>query len=370
MPQARLFPGLSLSSRFCVRVLVAATSFVMATSVLAADHASVSQLLRSGKLAEAMSGADQFLATKPRDLQMRFLRGVILAESGRSADAVAVFVKLIEEFSDLPEPYNNLAVLYAAQGQHEKARGVLEAAIRTNPSYATAHANLGDVYARLASQAYSKALQLDASQTDVQPKLALIKEIFAPTAGKSASQVVAATSVAAPAPTRTTSPPPPPVSAPAPAPAAATAPAPAPAPATSPPAAVAPAPAASSRAVNGPVAVAGASPREVEAAVNDWATAWSAKNVQAYLSAYAKDFDPPGKMSRKAWEEERRARILGKARISVKLSGLSVTVDGLKAVAKFKQAYSADKLNVSSRKVLELVKSGNRWLIVREASGA
>ena len=362
MPQARSFPGLSLSLRFCVRMLMAATTLVMATSVLAADHASVSQLLRSGKLAEAMSGADQFLATKPRDLQMRFLRGVILAESGRSADAVAVFVKLIEEFPDLPEPYNNLAVLYAAQGQHEKARGVLEAAIRTNPSYATAHANLGDVYARLASQAYSKALQLDASQTDVQPKLALIKELFAPTAVKSAPQVVAATSVAAPAPTRATPPPPPPVSAPAPAPAAAPAPAPvaAPAPPAAPPAAMAP-----------PVAVAGgASSREVEAAVNDWATAWSAKNVPAYLSAYGKDFDPPGKMSRKAWEEERRARILGKARISVKLSGLSVTVDGSRAVAKFRQAYSADKLNVSSRKVLELVKSGNRWLIVREATGA
>jgi len=319
----------------------------MATSALAADHATVSQLLRSGKLAEAMSAADQFLATKPRDLQMRFLRGVILAESGRNSDAVAVFVKLIEDFPDLPEPYNNLAVLYAAQGQHEKARGVLESAIRTNPSYATAHANLGDVYARLASQAYSKALQLDASQTDVQPKLALIKELFAPTAGKSAPQVAAVTPVAAPAPARVATlqaaPPAPP--------------------------APAPEPVAASRGASAPVAVAGAaSSQAVEAAVNHWATAWSAKNIQAYLDAYGKDFVPPGKKSRKAWEEERRARILGKARISVKLSGLHVAVDGPKAVAKFKQAYSADKLNVSSQKVLNLVKSGNRWLIVRETT--
>ena len=318
----------------------------MATSALATDYAAVSQLLRSGKLAEAASAADQFLATKPRDPQMRFLKGVILAESGRGADAVAVFVKLTEDFPELPEPYNNLAVLYAGQGQHEKARGMLEAAIRTNPSYATAHANLGDVYARLASQAYSKALQLDASQTEVQPKLALIKELFATAGGGPATQVAAAPPVAAPAPARATSPP------------------------SLPAAAVAAEPAASSRGASGPVAGLGsASSKEVEAAVNDWARAWSAKNIQAYLNAYGKDFDPAGKMSRKAWEEERRARILGKSRISVKLSGLRVTVDGSKAVAKFKQSYSADKLNVSSRKVLEMVKSGNRWLIVRETTG-
>jgi tetratricopeptide (TPR) repeat protein len=332
-------------------MLFAAMTVALATSALAADHAEVNQLLRSGKLPEALSAADQFLASKPRDPQMRFLKGVILAESGRSTDAIGVFVKLTEEYPDLPEPYNNLAVLYASQGQHEKARGMLEAAIRTNPSYATAHANLGDVYARLASQAYSKALQLDASQTEVQPKLALIKELFASTAVKPAPQLVAAATAPVPPPTRATTTPP------------STQP-------STPVAAVVPAPAASSREARVPPAAAeGASTKEVEAAVNDWATAWSARNIQAYLHAYGKDFDPPGKMSRKAWEDERRSRILGKSRISVKLSGLSISVEGAKAVAKFKQSYSADKLNVSSRKVLELVKSGNRWLIVREATG-
>jgi hypothetical protein len=89
-----------------------------------------------------------------------------------------------------------------------------------------------------------------------------------------------------------------------------------------------------------------------------------------YLGAYGKEFDPPGKMSRAAWESERRARIVGKNRITVKLSDVAVSVNGNKAVAKFKQAYSADALNVSSRKTLELVKSGDRWLIVRESTGA
>jgi hypothetical protein len=89
-----------------------------------------------------------------------------------------------------------------------------------------------------------------------------------------------------------------------------------------------------------------------------------------YLGAYGKEFDPPGKMSRAAWEAERRSRIVGKSHISVRLSDLHVSVNGNRAVAKFKQAYSADSLNVSSRKTLELVKAGDRWVIVRESTGA
>jgi tetratricopeptide (TPR) repeat protein len=111
---------------------------------------------------------------------MRFLKGVIQTESGKPADAIGTFTKLTEDYPELPEPYNNLAVLYAGQSQFDKARAALEMAIRTNPSYATAHENLGDVYAKLASQAYSKALQLDSNNTGVQPKLALIRDLFAP----------------------------------------------------------------------------------------------------------------------------------------------------------------------------------------------
>ncbi|HEY1227702.1 MAG TPA: DUF4440 domain-containing protein, partial [Ramlibacter sp.] len=90
----------------------------------------------------------------------------------------------------------------------------------------------------------------------------------------------------------------------------------------------------------------------------------------SYLAAYAADFDPPGKQTRKAWEEERRSRIVGKSRISVRVSDLAVNVNGTKATAKFKQAYSADSLNVTSRKTLDLHKVGDRWTIVRESTGA
>src|SRR3972149_2473478 len=86
-----------------------------------------------------------------------------------------------------PEQYNNPAVSSAAQGKSKKPRAALEQSIRTHPSYATAYENLGDVYAKLASQAYDKALQLDSANTGAQNQLALVRELVggspAPPAG-------------------------------------------------------------------------------------------------------------------------------------------------------------------------------------------
>ena len=100
-----------------------------------------------------------------------------------------------------------------------------------------------------------------------------------------------------------------------------------------------------------------------------WAAAWAAKDMKAYLGAYAPEFDPPGQQSRKAWEEERRQRILGKSNITVRLENLKITLNGNRAEAQFRQHYKADSLSVSSRKILVLVRSGERWLIVRESTG-
>ena len=167
--------------------LVALAAVLCTTAALADDYADVSQLMRSGQHAQAMVRADQYLAAKPRDPQMRFLKGVLQTEMGRTADALVTFTKLTEDYPELPEPYNNLAVLYAARSEFDKARAALEMAIRTNPGYATAHENLGDVYARLAAQSYGRAQQHDAGNATVGPKLALIRQLFPP-AGRGAAQ--------------------------------------------------------------------------------------------------------------------------------------------------------------------------------------
>jgi tetratricopeptide (TPR) repeat protein len=136
------------------------------------EYTVVTRLVTAQQLKEALVKADAYLADKPKDPQMRFIKGVVLTEMGQTADAMSLFTTLTQDYP------NNLAVLYAAQNQFEQARVSLEMAIRTNPSYATAHENLGDVYIQLASQSYTKAMKLEPNKTSVQPKLALIGTLF------------------------------------------------------------------------------------------------------------------------------------------------------------------------------------------------
>ena len=144
------------------------------------EYDDVNALLRQGKSNEALAKADTYIAGKPRDPQMRFLRGVILTEQNKQAEAVAAFTQLTQDFPELSEPYNNLAALYASQSKFDQARAALEQALKLNPNYATAHENLGDVYARLAAQEYVRAQQFASTNASVAPKLALIRQIFTP----------------------------------------------------------------------------------------------------------------------------------------------------------------------------------------------
>ena len=161
----------------CFPRLLAAACFVTLAS-LAAPHAAradelqdVSKLVASGKLDAAERRADAFLAQHPKDAQMRFLKGVILTQRGARAEAIKVYTGLTQDYPELPEPYNNLAVIYAAQGQYDKARVALETALRVTPNYATAYGNLGDVYVALAAQAYQNARRYDANDSAALRKL-------------------------------------------------------------------------------------------------------------------------------------------------------------------------------------------------------
>ena len=572
------------------------TLFVM--PVFADEAADVSKLLKGGNYSEALAKANAALAQKPRDAQMRFLKGVALTEMNKSAEAIAVFARLSEDFPDLPEPHNNLAVLYASNGQFDKARASLDMAMRTNPSYATALENLGDVNARMASQAYDKALQLDNRNASAKSKLTLLTTLgnsskaasasatASPAAAAPAAKAVAsalpapaaapvakvtapAVAAVAPAPAAKVAVPATPVppvvaAAPAvkavapvaqaavpaavpasvppapvavvakkfvptgdhgrgsaptprpaptvvanvaastpatvPAPALAAKPTPAPAPvavavtkpvtpppavvasvtpaakpvpvaapaapvavakpAVTPPVAVAtvtpaakpvqvaPAPAIATKPAPAPVVVATVTPaakpvqvvpapaatpavaakpvqvvpapatatataaklatapaiaaavtpaakpaqaapaakpaeplskqakqaetdkEDIMKAVNGWAKAWSARDVGSYLDYYANDFQTPGGMSRKAWAEERNARIKGKGRISVNIENPQITINDKTATVVFRQVYVSDRLRANGRKTLLLVKQGGKWQIKQERAGS
>ena len=365
---------------------IAAAVLAVASGVAAqpADLQDINKLLKAGQTQLALDRVNVYLTSKPKDAVGRFIRGLAQAELGKTNDAIMTFQALTEDYPELPEPYNNLAVLYSSKGQFEKARLALELAIQTHPSYSTAHENLGDIYAKLASQAYDKALQLDKGNGMVATKLNLVRDLFstnpkantaprvsasaagmttAPVAAAAASltppkpaAAAAAASVATPA-----TPPAAPVAVAAAKPTPAAPPAPAAAPAPAPSAAVA------AKAEPAKLADAGA---DVLGAVGKWAKDWAGKNPDGYLAAYSKSFRPEDGASRSSWSASRRERITTPKRINVEVLGATVEMtSATEAKVTFRQAYNSDALQTRSRKTLTMVKEGNTWLIVRERVG-
>jgi tetratricopeptide (TPR) repeat protein len=312
------------------------------------DLQEAQQLLKQGQIDRALERVDQYLKTKPKDARGRFLRGILLTEQNKPNEAIRVFTELTQDYPELPEPYNNLAVLHASQGQYDKARAALEMAIRTHPSYATAHENLGDIYAKMASQAYDKALQLDKGNQGAQTKLNLIKDLFS---NQRPPKIAAARTEPAPK------------AAPAAAPAkSAAAPAATPNPAPKEPA---------KAAVKEPEKeVAMGDEDAVIKTVERWASAWSNNDVDGYLARYAASFKTPDGEPRKTWEAERRSRIAKPRKIEVKIEAPKVTFkDANTASVSFRQHYRSNSFKASAGKTLIMIKSGDKWLIQQELVG-
>jgi len=313
----------------------------------------IDKLVRQGQHEQALERVNRYLAQKPRDAQGRFLKGLILAEENKVAEAIEVFRKLSQDYPQLPEPYNNLAVLYAAQGQYEKAREELEASIRTHPSYATAYENLGDVYTKLASDSYDKAFQLDSSNSAAKTKLSLIHELISntnrlprpastpsnpsPTAESSPQSLATAgerPDTEAKRPTQSK------------------------------------AEAAKTAAVQ-PRSTPDESKDDVLRTLADWANTWSKQDSSGYLAFYAKDFRTPNGEARADWEAARTRRISAPKRIEVIVRSPTVKFMGdNNAVVTFRQLYRSDHLKANAAKTLVMIRSDGRWLIQEERTGS
>ena len=152
-------------------------SSVLVASV-AASNEEIQRMIQQGSFEKALVLAEEQLSVNPDEIQTLFLKGLILARMDRLKESEAVFIGLTEKHPELPEPYNNLAVVYAASGDYDKAEEALRQAINTHPSYATAHENLGDIYAKMASQAYNNALKLDSDNQETREKLSMISDLI------------------------------------------------------------------------------------------------------------------------------------------------------------------------------------------------
>jgi tetratricopeptide (TPR) repeat protein len=340
----------------------------LAAAAPADDLREAQKLYGQGKMQPALDKVDVFLRAQPRDPQGRFLKGLLLTEQKRTGEAIQVFTSLTEDFPELPEPYNNLAVLYASQGNYEKAKSALELAIHTHPSYATAHENLGDIYAQLASRAYDRALQLDKTNAAAQVKLSMVKDLFV----KGSTPAARPSPVSAPPKAEPRPEPTKPEARVEPPKVAVAKTQPAPPPPKAEPAKVEPRkaePAKAAPAAVTPAKAGGDDKAQVTAAIESWARAWSSKDVKGYLAAYAPDFEVPGGEKRASWEKQRAERIEKPKSIEVGVKVNSLQVNGNEATAVIRQAYRSDAFKSNSTKTLKLVKSGDRWLIRQERVG-
>lgn len=347
-------------TRFSIAFLLALSPALVMASIPTVQEAS--QAFRQGNKTAALDKVNAFLAANPKDAQGRFLKGLILTDMNRYPEAIKVFSGLTDDYPELPEPYNNLAVLYAAQADYERAKQSLEMAIRTHPSYATAHENLGDIYAKMASRAYDKALQLDQGNVSALTKLALIKDLFSPApraqdtvpkgAGKTAKESAAAKQPQLAQETSVPVEPPRPQHATR---------------AADVKPEVPPVAAADADDTPKSVTKPGANAKtELEKTVRAWAEAWSARDADAYLAFYGNGFKTPGN-DRAAWENQRRERVTRPQFIKVAVEEMRVRMSGDElARVTFRQRYESNLLRSTNSKTLTLAWEGDAWKIVDE----
>ena len=300
------------------------TALVFSSSAFGDELQDVRNLVKEGKLTDALMRANRALEKQQADPAMQFTKGLILSEQKKTTEAIAVFSRLTTEHPDYPEPYNNLAVLFATEGNYAKARVALETALKLNPKYVTAQENLGDVYLQSALQSYSDATKGDADSAGLKAKLKSVRQTLGVGTADASAVVPKGTGATV-------------------------------------------------------VSALGANDLGGEpdvqkeralvlGAVNQWVKAWSAKDLNTYFSLYAEDFRPATGESRSKWQRARRARINGKEQIDIQVLSPSVTVEDKVATVNFQQIYIAGKVTSNARKILTLKNQGGAWKITQEKS--
>jgi ketosteroid isomerase-like protein len=101
-------------------------------------------------------------------------------------------------------------------------------------------------------------------------------------------------------------------------------------------------------------------------AVNAWAGAWSARDLDGYVAAYTKSFAPQGK-SRAEWEAARRASFPAAKAVRVEIEQPQVSmIDGNQAQVTFRQRYHSARASLNTKKLLLLAREDGAWHITQE----
>ena len=304
-----------MSKRFLIAVLL----FVLAFSHYSfADISKLNKLIEEKNYIEAKKIVEQLLDSDEENPQLLFIDGVLLSELGKIDDAINVFVSLTKSHPTLPEPYNNLAVLYAQSGNFDLARIALEKSIKTHPSYATAHVNLGDLYTRMASESYNQALQIDKSNKNAKTKLSLIKKLFN-------FQPIDTNIVLAQDEKKTQS---------------------------------------FNEVKNKEEDI----NEKIFVMIDNWKNAWMSQNFDQYIGHYSDNFKNNKGMDIEKWKQFRKPRIVNKPSIYIKLENIEISKNNNLFSVSFTQIYKSGNIDSTTKKTLLIELVDNHLKIVNEVS--
>lgn len=320
--QSRYDARMALKSLLIVAFVLFSPAFAVQA---AADLTKIEALIAAGNDQAAINRLKRVVKSDPKDYQAWFLLGVTQARKSHFDEAIVAFRQVSKLQPDLAEPHNNLAVIYNEMGNLRAAVKELEASLKLNPGYVTAHENIGDLYVKLAASAYKQALskQENAALRARYENLLRIRSTKAEkpvTTEKIASGEKAKPSVTAAQPE-----------------------------------------ARGERAD---------SRQQALDAIEAWRRAWSERDLGRYFAAYAADFDPGKRFkSQDEWRAYKQSVISKRSFINVTINNIVISemADGrIKAV--FLQGFRSDSYQSDDRKELILKNSDGGWKIVHELS--
>ncbi len=264
-------------------------------------------LVAGKNFSAAIKTGELLLKQNPARADVQFLTAYAYQMRNRTARATDLYKSLIRQHPELPEPRNNLAMIYLAKGDHDTASKLLVEAINTHKSYATAYQNLSRIYTGIASEAYRRALSESSESAKYKHKIELAAltqlELFdlQSTAGLPASGGVEQQAKVS-----------------------------------------------------------------LVEQVKLWAKAWSNKDFDTYIGFYS-DQHRPKFHTHRAWVEHRRKRIMRPGAIEVKVSDIKVISESKNLVVlDFIQSFESLTYSDRIRKRLSFRLIGLQWKITNE----
>ena len=313
----------------CKQFLTAIAAVMMIISFhCKADIKLINKLIEDKNYEQAQIEINALLKSDSDNPQLLFINGVLLSENNKVNEAIKVFESLTKTHPNLPEPYNNLAVLYAQQGDFPKAKHALEQSIKTHPSYATAHINLGDLYTRMASESYNQALQIDGSNKSAKTKLSLIKKLFNFQPIRKNIEITKKASNESEAP--------------------------------------------KIQELDSKNIIENTSNNisltEIESFIDGWKTSWEQQNFESYINCYSLKFKNNNGQNFEQWKIYRKPRVTNKEKIEIKLTNIKITEINNGFEVSFIQEYKSGNIDSRTSKKLIIETVDNQIKIINEIS--